>query len=218
MFNRGKVMRIAMKGIIVLLAFLGLLINSIQSDNLIESFSYYTLQSNLLIFIFFSVLLALEIKKIPYNRQLVIIKLVLTVGIFITFLIYHFALRPVITNLNPDDYVVGDIRDILLHYAVPIMVFIDFIAFPQKLKLRWTDPLWVSVQPISYLLYTIIYTSLGGLYHLGDEVYVYPYFFLDVARYGYLGVILWSLTILMFYFIIGYLLTFFTNHIHKKTT
>ena len=210
-------MRIAMKGIIVLLAFLGLLINSIQSDNLIESFSYYTLQSNLLIFIFFSILLIVELKEISYNRPLVVIKLVLTVGIFITFLIYHFALRPVIANMNPSDYVVGDIRDVLLHYAVPITVLIEFIAFPQKLKLKWTDPLWVSTQPISYLLYTIIYTSLGGLYHLGDEVYAYPYFFLDVARYGYFGVSLWSLFILLCYLIIGFLLMVFMNHFHEKS-
>ena len=197
-------MNLLFKAVVVALALLGIVINTYQSDHVLESFSYYTLQSNLFVLVIFSVIIYRRILNRDATRTITLLKAMATVGIMITMLIYHFTLRPFLEGMNGIDYTVGDVRDLLLHYLVPSAAFMDWVLFDRHTKLHVKDPIIFLIQPFVYLFYTIIYTSLGGIYRLGDTIYYYPYFFLDVSQYGYFGVFLWSLLILMFYLILGY--------------
>ena len=193
------------KVLVVFLAFLGILLNTLQSNNVLESFSYYTLQSNLWVLLFFGFLLFYQPKD-TYSKPVSIVKFVITVGIMITMVIYHFALRPLLDGMEDIDFLVGDLRDLLLHYFVPLAVLIDFFIDRKMQRFSLRKVFFVITLPLSYLVYTIIYTSFGGQYHLGETIYNYPYFFLDLETYGYIGVFGWSLVIIGLYLLVALIL------------
>ncbi len=203
------------KLLIASLALLGVVMNTLQSDHILESFSYYTLQSNVLIIAFFGYL-AFQSQTRDYTKSISIIKTVLTTGIVITMVIYHFALRPLLGDLDDTVYAVGDLRDSLLHYIVPTVVLIDYFIDHKTQFIKSKALLWVSVQPLSYLGYTIIYTAFGGQYRLGETVYRYPYFFLDIERYGWLGVSAWSIAVLALYFILALIMIKMYKIVHHS--
>ncbi|MEV6487463.1 Pr6Pr family membrane protein [Actinoplanes sp. NPDC051633] len=68
----------------------------------------------------------------------------------------------------------------LLHYVVPIMVLIDWLAFGPHRVSPWRDlPLWL-IFPLGYGIASILRAVLAPA-----APYRYPYFFLDPTDHGY---------------------------------
>lgn len=67
------------------------------------------------------------------------------------------------------------LADRLLHYTVPALAGLFWLALASKDGLRWRDPFLWSLYPLVYLGYVLI---RGGL----DALYPYP--FIDVAAIG----------------------------------
>ena len=205
-------------GVIIGLGTIGLIINTLQSDNIIESFSYYTTQSNLLIVIFFIYISIKEIIKNPVTATDHVIKGMLTVNIILTMVVYHFMLRPLIANIDPAVYEVGSLRDMIMHYIVPLMVLGHWLIFNLKKHYHPTYPLLWIMQPVLYLTYTTGYITLGGQYHYGDAYHNYPYFFLDYQTHGFLIVSLYALLILSTVITLGYSLYGLQKLYHKVSS
>ena len=68
------------------------------------------------------------------------------------------------------------LADRLLHYAVPVLVPLYWLAFAPKGKLRWRDAFAWSLYPFAYLVYALVRGAFEGRY-------AYP--FMDVAAIGY---------------------------------
>lgn len=82
----------------------------------------------------------------------------------------------------------------LLHGFSPLCVALWWLAFCPKGKLRLADPARWAVFPLVYAAYALTRGALTG---------VYPYFFLDAGRIGWLGVLVDSAGIAMGYFLAG---------------
>jgi hypothetical protein len=196
------------KSVLVLSALIGLILQFASSTNIIETFSYYTIQSNLWVLFFFGYLLYREVYKLPkIGKWLLLFKGMFTVGIFVTFLVYHFIIRPSLEGINTS-FEVGGINDFFIHYFVPLLTLFDWVFFDVKGKLLWYFPLVWLVQPLDYLVYVGIYNLLGGRFNTLTDPTPYPYFFLNVERFGILGVMQWSVLIVLLYIVLGYLLYF----------
>lgn len=63
----------------------------------------------------------------------------------------------------------------LLHYVSPVAMAAFWLLLTPHGRLRWRDPLWWSLFPLSYFLYVIARGLLGG---------TYPYPFIDMAKIG----------------------------------
>jgi hypothetical protein len=193
---------------IVVLGLLGIVLNTINADNVLELFSYYTIQSNLFVVILFAVLAFFEIKKQPWEDNWKrVFKGMFSIGILVTMLVYHVLLKPGI-SAGSIDYEVGSLADSLVHTIVPTLVILDWFLFDKKGFLKAYYPLLWLLQPVDYLFYVIIYTALGGRFTLGVEPVRYPYFFLDLGRFGFVGVLQWAVLILLLFMVLGYLLYF----------
>ncbi|HEY5586736.1 MAG TPA: Pr6Pr family membrane protein [Ruminiclostridium sp.] len=168
---------------------------------------FYTIQSNALCFIFFSILIVknildLKAKGIKGSTMFFThFKGAVTMSIAVTLLIYHFILVPKFLSLNPN-YNIFSWQNMLVHYFVPIIVILDWIVFDEKLSFYWFDPiLWLTI-PITYLIFVFLRANLGEVIAIVKSQY--PYFFLDVNMLGWEPV-LKNVSILMIGFLfLGY--------------
>ncbi len=82
----------------------------------------------------------------------------------------------------------------LYHTICPVLVAVWWIAFAPKSRLRWRMAVTWLAWPAGYLIYAIV-RGMGS----GD----YPYFFLDLDRQGWDGLVSWSTTFLGAFFVSG---------------
>jgi hypothetical protein len=166
--------------------------------------SYYTTQSNILVFIVMFIMLISEVfyqgKK---TRLLTILKSLSTVSIMVTFLIYHFILAPYI---NADiTNVAGGYGNILVHYITPLWFFFDYLIFDTKGLTRITDPFIYTMFPVYYFVFSNMRAVNGKQYEYGSFISQFPYPFLDYAVLGIYGVSAAFLVILLSVILIGFL-------------
>jgi len=139
-------------------------------------FSFFTIQTNILVFITF-LLSALVVASGKQKRWVDILRSITTVYILVVgigFAILLSGLENVALTAVPWDNTV-------LHYIIPVAVFIDFLIDRPKRKIKLVQSLWWIAYPILYVVYSLV---------RGDIVGWYPYPFLNPATKGFSGVII----------------------------
>ena len=159
-------------------------IEAADFSSLFNSLSYYTFQSNFLVLLWVTAAVIYDI--IPRKREekpfflKSIVRGAITVYITFTFIVFAILLQPFAT---PTTDLLSNIRNILLHYLIPIMFIIDWIITEQEEKYEWKWEIYWLVYPLCYLLYTLI---------RGAIINWYPYYFFDVNRIGLPMVMVYS--------------------------
>lgn len=172
---------------------------------------YYTVLSNILIFSFLIYLVHLENQGHNVNqRGLLRIKGGVTMAITITFVIYHFLLAPL---AKPEDF--WNIRNFLVHYIVPIGMILDTLILDQKKSYHLLDPLGWTLTPLLYSLFAIFNGLVTKLPVPGAVDSPFPYFFINITKYGWLAVLQNSVGIFIGYVIFGYILFLLKQFIGK---
>ena len=184
-------------------------INGFFSSNLkfdIETIYYFTYQSNILVIIYFflDIINIIKKNKTFYPR----LKGAVTMSITVTFLIYHFLLSPTAEKYEG----LGYIRNIILHYIVPIMTIFDYIIFDKKGIYKIIDPLLWLLIPFLYFAFILIRARLGEPFSDGSY---YPYFFVDIDKYGLKIVLRNVFFITIFFTILGYI-EYFIDRLLKR--
>ncbi|WP_297277470.1 Pr6Pr family membrane protein [uncultured Brachyspira sp.] len=176
--------------------FLGLFYNNNNFQFDIETLYYFTYQSNILVIIYFliDIINIIKNKKTFYPR----FKGAVTMSITVTFLVYHFLLSPTSGDLNGLDYV----RNLMVHYIAPIMTILDYIIFDIKGIYKIIDPLLWLLIPIIYFAFILIKAKIGKPFSDGSY---YPYFFVDIDKYGLKIVIRNVFFITLFFTVLGYI-------------
>ena len=141
----------------------------------INYFSFFTTIGNVL------VALAMTLPWLaPHSRlgqwllrpsvRTVIVAYIIVVGV-----VYHLMLR----NLyNPQGWRLACV--IILHYVIPPLYIIDWLAFVQKRDLSWKILFGALALPVIYVAWTLAHGAVTGFY---------PYPFINVARFGYAQVL-----------------------------
>lgn len=187
--NSKKVI-IAYRIIFVFLCGLGLILSLTNkaTDEFMgngTALNFYTLQSNLWVLILEMILLVEtvieDVKKISIIRsKMVVLKFVMTVAISLTFIVYWCMLAPYVGQKN-----ILALSNILLHAVSPILMFIDFIMFDREYSFEKKN-IWLAIiPPIYYLIFIIVRAEVS------DTVFTqgtrYPYWFVDLDTFGWLG-------------------------------
>jgi hypothetical protein len=159
--------------------------------NLINYFSYFTIETNLLVALVLTIFCAR-----PQAAQLLTtpsVKSALVVYIIIVGVVYAVLLR----NLwHPHG--VRLLADVVLHDAIPFLYPFYWLAFLPKGSLRWSDPAWWLVYPVLYFLYSMLRGAAFG-------IYLYPFF--DVAQLGFARVTMNGSLLLASFFGLGVIVT-----------
>ena len=211
-----KIVSLVLKFIIVLSATIGVGIQ-IVSDH--REWLFFTIQSNIWIGVTCFVGIVLLLSKAQIKKWMYSVKLVFTVSITLTGVVYCTMLAPF---LGSKAYT---FVSILLHVVVPISSIADFVVYDCRVEYKKWECLLVTVPPLYYLAFA----AVGYLrnWEFGYGGHNYPYFFLDwggpagtfgiVNKFPYMGVFYYVLILLFFVVGIGALYAFIANRLTRKS-
>jgi hypothetical protein len=174
---------LAFKSFIFVLAIFGIYLTLVDAVNPFEAISYFTTLVNgyaVMSYLFF--IFNLIFKKYP-TGLLVFMKQNLMVFLLLTLVVYSFVLIPYIAD-HQLNYQIFSLKDIVIHYAVPLLVVLDYALFSPKGQIKKSYLLINLVGLVVYLLYLYLYTSFGGRFTMNGALTMYPYFFLDIPTLG----------------------------------
>lgn len=201
-------MQIIYKIIIVIIGIFAVL-HGFFYDNFkfdIETAYYFTYQSNILVIAYFilDIINLIKKKETFYPR----FKGAVTMSITVTFLVYHFLLSPAADKYEGSAY----LRNLTVHYILPIMTIFDYIIFDNKGIYKITDPLLWLIIPFVYFTFILIRARAGSPFLDGSY---YPYFFIDIDKYGIRTVLRNVFFITLFFTFLGYIEDFIDRFFNK---
>ncbi len=124
--KKRKISSIILKTVVILSAIIGTILSYNSATEFMSGktvFMYFTIQSNLLIALVCLIGLCLILTKKEINRIWFIIKLVSTISITLTGLVFCFVLAPTM------GFEAWNLANILTHVIVPICAIIYFLIF-----------------------------------------------------------------------------------------
>lgn len=172
---------------------------------------YYTVQSNLICFLFYLAIVILELSdKLKKNDMYYILKGMVTMAITITMFVYQIIL---LSNTGPSPYVGYELAEAFAHYIVPLLIMSDYAIFGEKGNLKRHYPYIWAITLKCYIIFEIIYVSLGGTFIDGS---IYPYFYMNVDKYGLVQVMINCILIYVFFIGYGTIVQTVDNKLGKK--
>lgn len=192
----------SLRGLVVFLGSLGIGLELYKKG--LYMLTYYTLLSNILVVGFSLYLLKKMLKDYQSaltNRGLLRLKGAVTIAIMLTFLVYHFMLAPLAT---PEKYY--QVENFLVHYIVPILFFLDWLLVDKRGQYQRLDPILWCLVPALYSIGALIKGYFFQIEIPGQVNSPYPYFFLNIDRFGFLGVFQFMVGILLGYLVLGLVL------------
>ena len=169
---------------------------------LVDFFSYFTIQVNILAGIS---LFALLLKPQTWLNNFFSRGYVFTGVVFyiiIVSLIYNTILRGIWQPTG-----LSRLADELLHLVNPAFFVIYWLIFIPKQALKWTQALNWLWYPFIYVIYALIRGALTKLY---------PYPFIDAGKFGYNKIMINSVVLLVVFLLLGLLLIFITRKLSSK--
>lgn len=151
-------------------------------------FKYFTLQSNLIVVVYFFLMYQLRLHETSklFQHLLAMVTLCIT----LTFVMFALFLDPI---WDPKGF--AFVSSMMLHYINPILVIVYFVRYAKEIEFHYTNIFVWIIYPLLYLVFATVYGLITG-------EYFYP--FID---FGSLGIIGFSLSILGMLW--GYLLLSF---------
>ncbi len=180
-------------------------------------FMYFTIQSNILIAIICLVGLYLLVQKKEINDVWYTVKLVGTVAITLTGVVFAVLLVPLLGDNA------WNIQNTLTHAVVPVAAVADFFVVAPGSGLRRKSVVYVIIPPLLYAIYAGIGYARGWEFGAGQN---YPYFFLNwgspAGAFGftkelpYMGCVWWILVLMVFLIAVGWGYVTLSDRIGKK--
>ena len=210
-----KIVSLVLKAIIVLSAVTGVIMQSAQSST---HLLFFTLQSNIWIAATCLVGIVLILLKKPLAQWMYSTKLVFTVSITLTGVVFCTMLAPTLGNMA------YTFDSVLLHVVTPVLSVADFFVYDTQATYRKWECLTVTVPPFYYLGFAGIGYALNWDFGYGGLNY--PYFFLNwgspagafgfSAEAPYIGVVYYVLILLVFVIGIGALYVWLAKVLNRK--
>lgn len=163
----------------------------------LHKLNFYTIWSNIAVMIFYIYCMTRK----EDSEGLLRIKGGVVLGITLTFIVYNVLLLPVAKPENVYTW-----KNYTLHYIVPVLCILDCLIY-DKVRYKWQDPLYWTIFPLFYAIFTLI---KGIIYpvNIPGEDSPFPYFFVDINKLGVSGIAKYIVVICIFYIIMGYILLF----------
>jgi hypothetical protein len=169
---------------VLLFALLGQLTKNVIDDrSVVNFFSYFTIQSNILVLVTSVLIVRDPSLATPAMRLL---RLAALTGITVTGLVFAIVIAPEL-HLTGIDLVFT----YLLHYVSPPMMVIGFFLIGPRIRFEWRD-MWFMLWPLAYVIYTMIrgLVSTPNFQQGNGPRLQYPYSFLDLDAHSWGAVLL----------------------------
>lgn len=208
-----KIISLILKAIVIVSATVGVIIQIVETK---VSLLYFTIQSNIWICATCIVGLVLMLLKKPLRSWMYSAKLIFTVSITLTGVVYCSMLAPF---MGAAAYTLSNT---LLHVIVPVAAIADFFVYDCVQYKKW-ECVTVTIPPFYYLAFAGVGYALNWEFLDGLN---YPYFFLNwgspAGAFGfssespYIGVFYYVLIMLAFVIGVGALYVFLARFICRR--
>lgn len=210
----------AFKVTIILCCLIGILSNLIKTTSLASIFSFYTMQSNLLVLVFYLGYFIIRKFRPNFDNSNVyyILKGAVIMAIFLTFVVYNISLQQLdfMMDVRTSSSNILNLSNIFVHFINPILVFIDYIIFDEKGRFKPKYiPAW-CIFPALYPVYVYTYAYLGGRFFGVGGSKKYAYFFLDIDKIGIDGVAGYLLLFTIIFIMVSFLVVKFDGLLKKR--
>ena len=210
-----KISSLILKSIVALSAIVGVTIQIILDS---RDLLFFTIQSNIWIGATCIIGIALMLSKAPITNWMYSIKLIFTVSVTLTSVVYCTILAPF---MGSKAYTFAST---LLHVVGPIAAIADFFVYDcYHLYKKW-ECLAVTLPPLYYLVFAGIGYVLNWDFGYGGHNY--PYFFLNWGspagafgfsdEFPFIGVFYYVVILLVVVICIGSLYIFIANRTTRK--
>ena len=159
----------------------GLLRGSSLLGRIIRVFSFFTVLSNLLSGIVSAQLAARPGRDGPVWR---VVRLAALIGISVTGIVYS----TVLAQIHQPNGTSETLVNVLVHYVVPIMMVIGWLAVGPRPRIDLGTVLWSLLFPALWMVYTVVRGAVWKWY---------PYPFVDVTTHGYVRVVVNALGVVV---------------------
>ena len=180
-------------------------------------FMFFTIQSNIAVAILCAAGASLLMRNRTVGNAGHVVKLVGTVSITLTGVVFVLLLAPILGNRA------WNIQNTLTHVVVPIAAIADFFVAASGAGLKRRSVIWVIIPPMLYAIYAGIGYVRGWAFIKGQN---YPYFFLNwgspAGAFGftkglpYMGCVWWILVLLLFLLAVGWGYVALANRLGKR--
>jgi hypothetical protein len=184
--------------------------------------SYYTMQSNMLAIILFTILtvrtaLSLREGRIGASGHFARFEMVCVINVMLTFVVYWVLLAPDLFTMV-DGYSLRSFDNLAVHGVTPLLCLLDYILFTQARHLKYRDVYYVCIYPLIYVAGTSLAGLLGYVYStspVDGGAVRFPYFFYDFDRIGiaslaYIG------GLILFFLLISHCFYLVDNKVRKS--
>jgi hypothetical protein len=142
------------------------------ATRMVRFFSYFTVESNILVAVVAATLL---VRPACDGRLWRVLHLEALFGITVTGIVYSTLLRGVV-----DLHGAAAITNALLHYVAPLLAVIGWLLFGPRPRITENTLIVSLVWPALYVAYTLAHGAASKWY---------PYPFVDVVKHGYVDVL-----------------------------
>jgi hypothetical protein len=139
-----------------------------MTERLVRLFSYFTIQSNILVAVA-SGLIAAQPLRTGRVRAVLHLDALLCIGV--TGVVYHAVLADAAAVLTPS----GWLANLLLHTVTPVGTWLVWLLVGPRPRFGGSTVAWAVAYPLAWIAYTFVRGSVVGWY---------PYPFLDVGAIG----------------------------------
>lgn len=158
------------------------------ATRIVRFFSYFTIQSNLLVILTAA---SLALRPRMDGRVWRVLRLDALVGITVTGIVYATLLAPLV-NLSG----LAGVTDKVFHYAIPVLAVVGWVLFGPRPRVDRGVVIRSLIWPLLYMVYIAAFGAATGWY---------PYPFIDVVSLGYGRVLVNALGILVLILLMGLL-------------
>ena len=138
------------------------------ATRLIRFFSYFTIQSNILVAV---VALTLMLDPERDGRVWRVLRIEAVFGITVTGIVYSTLLHGVV-----EFHGAAAVTNVLLHFVAPILAVVGWLVFGPRPRIEENTLILSLIWPVLYVIYTLAH---------GAASHWYPYPFIDVTKLGY---------------------------------
>ncbi|HDR3491435.1 MULTISPECIES: Pr6Pr family membrane protein [Bacillus cereus group] len=195
----------------------------IQSGEMnFKIFMYYTIQSNFLALILFSILTIRTVKGLINDGKtgsagyFPRFEMICVIDLLLTLIVYWVLLAPTTFTMGGSFYL-WKFDNLAVHLITPILCLVDYFLFTESNHLKYRDVYYVLIYPLSYVAFATIAGLMGYVYNIspidGKPVH-YAYFFFDYDRIGakslvYIG------GLIVFFLVLSHIMYLFDKKVYK---
>lgn len=158
----------------------------------VNFFSYFTIDSNVGAAVVLLIGAVVLLSKRDDPRWFGVLRGCVTAYMAVTWIVYNMLLR----GVNVSEGATVPWSNEILHVVGPLLIVVDWLFAPGRIRLKWTALWWVVSFPIVWAIYSMVRGPLAYNHVAGKDTW-YPYPFLDPANSpeGYVSVAFYILLI-----------------------